>query len=233
MASKDELRDQIAKARKAEHAADKALGKLADLTVPGPAHRAKLALTRKLRAIRDRMADRIPALRKRLEAKRKDGAEKAADWFANQIGKTESNYSNTGPYPISECQVFTIGYDGVPYCGCCCCYAAVHEGGANIPNKARLAYVPYIVSDANAGVNGLTKVSTSDVRRGDLIAFNFDGGVADHVGMAAGPIVNGMTDCYEANTSSGTSGSQSNGGGIYRRQRPVSQVAVVARPDYS
>jgi hypothetical protein len=46
-----------------------------------------------------------------------------------------------------------------------------------------------------------------------------------------GPTVNGMVHTVEGNTSSST-GSQNNGGGVYERRRPVSDVAVIARPEY-
>lgn len=233
MATEAELKRAIERARKAKNSADHAVKELVDLHVPKQARKARLNLLAHLRRIGRRMAARIPKLRDRLEAKRKDGGDKAADAFSKCINVTENPpYSNKGPFPISEAQVFIIGYDGVAYCGCVAGFFAIKVGGADIPLKSRLAYVPYIGADARAKTNGLTLVPFSECRRGDLVGFNFDGGVEDHVGMAAGPIVNGQTDCYEANTSSGASGSQSNGGGIYRRQRPVSQVAFVARPNY-
>lgn len=232
MASKAELKRAIKDAREAKNAASTALRKLSDLKAPKGAKKALVNLRKQLRKVHKRMAERIPALRKRLESKRVSGADKAVKWAKNQVGTTESPYgSNRGPFPISACQEFTIGYDGVAWCGCFVAYAAIHEGGAHIPNKARLAYVPYIVSDASSGSNGLRKVSISECRKGDLICFNFDGGVADHVEIAVGPI-SGETDCVGGNTSGGTSGSQSNGGGVYRRHRPTYQVACVARPDY-
>lgn len=234
MPSKAELKKAIDDARKAKNSADHAIKKLVDVHVPKNAKKARGTLIDKLRSIVQRMEERIPALRKRLEAKRRGGGDKAANAFSKYLNISESPpYSNKGPFPISESQKFILGYDGVPYCGCCAGFFAIEVGGAKIPSKARLAYVPYIGQDARAGINGLTLVPISQMRRGDLVGFNFDGGVEDHVAMALGPIVNGMTDCAEANTSSGTSGSQSNGGGIYRRQRPISQVAFVARPNYS
>lgn len=233
MASKTEIRRAIRDARKVKNSASAALRKLADLETPKGARKALQNLRQHLRSIHKKMAKRIPILRKRLAAKRKGGAEKAVRWARGQLGRTESPAgSNAGPFPVSACQTFTIGYDGVPWCGCFVAYAAIHEGGAKIPNKARLAYTPYICADANAGANGLTKVSLDDVRAGDLVVFNFDGGVPDHVGIADGPISGGLTDCIEGNTSSSSAGSQDNGGGVFRRRRPISQVACVARPDY-
>lgn len=233
MASKEQLRRKLAQARKAERASDRAVKELVDLHVPGPARKARLRLLARLRKIARRMAARIPRLKARLEAKRRSGADKALAWAKRQVGTTESPpYSNRGPFPITECQTFTIGYDGVPWCGCFVAYAAIHEGGAKVPNKARLAYTPYICADASAGVNGLRRVGVSEIQKGDLVVFDFDGGGADHVEIALGPAHNTVTDCIGGNTSPSAQGSQSNGGGVYRRQRPISQVACVARPDY-
>lgn len=232
MATKAELKKKIAAARKSKNSASKALKDLADVKAPKGAHKALTGLRERLRGIRDRMTERIPVLKHRLEAKRHNGAADAVKWAKAQIGATESPAgSNRGPYPVSACQTFTIGYDGVPWCGCFVSLAA-SKGGAKFPSKSRLAYTPYICADASSGSNGLKKVSTSSVKAGDFIVFNFDGGVPDHVGLAVGPISGGMTDAIEGNTSSGGSGSQDNGGGVFRRQRPVSQVACVARPNY-
>ncbi len=233
MPSKDELRERLHAAKQAKNSADDAIKALVDLKVPEQARADKKKLVKRLRRTARRMAKRIPILKRRIEAKRKSGADKATAWALDQVGTTESPpSSNRGPYPISHCQVFTIGYDGVAWCGCHVCSAAVEEGGADIPLKARLAYTPYIVADANAGTNGLTRVPYDQVQRGDLVVFNFGSGIAKHVGIALGPFTGGMTDAIEGNTSSGSSGSQDNGGGVYRRQRPVSHVCGVARPDY-
>lgn len=233
MASKEELRKALAAARKSKNSADSAIKRLVDVHVPKQAKKARGNLLARLRRIAKRMAERIPVLRKRIKSKRKSGADKAVKWAKAQVNKTESPYgSNKGPYPVSECQVFTIGYDGVPWCGCFVAYAAIHVGGATIPNKARLAYTPYICADAGASTNGLTRVPFDQVKAGDLVVFNFDGGVPDHVGIAVGPFQGGLTRCIEGNTSSGAGGSQDNGGGVFPRSRPVSQVACVARPNY-
>lgn len=233
MPTKDELRDKLAAAKKAKNSADDAIKELVDLKVPEQARADKKDLVKRLRRVSRKMRKRIPILKARLKAQKKRGGEKAGDWARDQVNVTESPYgSNKGPYPISHCQVFTIGYDGVAWCGCFTASAAVEEAGADIPLKARLAYTPYICADASAGTNGLTRVPFDQVQEGDLVVFNFGSGIAKHVGLAVGPFSNGYTDCIEGNTSSGSSGSQDNGGGVFRRQRPVSHVICVARPDY-
>ncbi len=61
---------------------------------------------------------------------------------------------------------------------------------------------------------------------GDIVIYNFG-----HTGIveAAG---SGTVTAIEGNTSPGTSGSQSNGGGVFRRQRKTSAVTAYIRPDY-
>lgn len=75
--------------------------------------------------------------------------------------------------------------------------------------------------------------------RGDLVLFDFDGdGQADdHIGIVVRVLSIGIPGCWllrtvEGNTSSGTAGSQGDGGGVYVRRRLVkrSSVAFVRIP---
>jgi hypothetical protein len=67
-------------------------------------------------------------------------------------------------------------------------------------------------------------------RRGDLVAFMFDPDRwPDHVGFVArvlrlGPVL--VLRTCEGNTSSGEAGSQSDGGGVYRRRRVIARASV-------
>jgi hypothetical protein len=81
------------------------------------------------------------------------------------------------------------------------------------------AYVPFIVSDARFGANGLQVVSAANVKRGDIVCFDWDGGVADHTGFFDAWVdkAGGYFKTVEGNTSPDDSGNQSNGGGIFRR----------------
>ncbi len=69
---------------------------------------------------------------------------------------------------------------------------------------------------------------------GDLIIFDFNNnGTGDHVGIVEK--VNGNTlTTIEGNTSSGNSGSQTNGGGVYRRTRYLSSSTTMGfwQPNY-
>lgn len=78
-------------------------------------------------------------------------------------------------------------------------------------------------------------VSIRDAEPGDVILFDWNpsaGDGADHVGIVE-KNCGSYVQTIEGNTSSGSSGSQSNGGGVYRRTRDWSTVYAVYRPDYS
>ena len=64
---------------------------------------------------------------------------------------------------------------------------------------------------------------------GDVVSFNIGTG---HVGILESA-TSGTVTCIEGNTSPGTVGSQSNGGGVYRRTRSRSVVARIGRPAYA
>ena len=76
-------------------------------------------------------------------------------------------------------------------------------------------------------------VGTSALRAGDIVFFDFSGRkqATNHVGIVES--VTGSTiTTIEGNTSSGASGSQSNGDGVYRRQRRTSVISCAYRPAY-
>lgn len=123
---------------------------------------------------------------------------------------------------------------GTPWCGTWCAWALRKAGVQGV--SYRLASVALIEQDARAGRapfrDWLDRSEYRQVLRGDL-AVLFGRGV--HVAMVRsfkkiGGQVYVITD--EGNTSSGTGGSQSNGGGSYRRVRPLSDVHGFARVDF-
>lgn len=76
-------------------------------------------------------------------------------------------------------------------------------------------------------------VSKNSLRPGDIVFFDWDhSGDCDHVGIVESAGSTYVTT-IEGNTSSGNSGSQSNGDGVYRRKRTYSQIAKAIRPAYS
>lgn len=77
--------------------------------------------------------------------------------------------------------------------------------------------------------------TVSQAQPGDVVLFDWNpsaGDGADHVGIVESNHGSYLTT-IEGNTSSGSSGSQSNGGGVWRRTRAYSTVYAIYRPEYS
>jgi hypothetical protein len=115
---------------------------------------------------------------------------------------------------------------GQPWCGCFCNACLVAAG---FPSQPWLRYCPSIEGKARSREGGWSWHAISEARPGDLVLYGL--GIAEHVELYAG---GGVT--YGGNTSSGSSGSQSNGGGVFKRQRsfhdPGFPARGVARPPY-
>jgi len=153
--------------------------------------------------------------------------EKAVQAAQKWVGTTEQPDGSNWGGEVEKFIRYT-GYTGPVYwCGCWACWVVCNLGGAKIPSKIRLGYAPYITDDARNNRNGLTAVAYEDARAGDLVTF-FGG---QHIGVVE-KYENGVLYTIEGNTSSGSSGSQSNGGGVYKRQRSKSDVDQIARPNY-
>lgn len=122
-----------------------------------------------------------------------------------------------------------FGESGVPYCAMFVSYCLDWAGieAAGLPGS----YVPWILS-ANSDAGRL--VANEDAQPGDLVMFDWQGdGVADHIGIVEENHPDeGWMQTIEGNTSPGIGGSQSNGGGVYRRARNYSSIIGVARPYY-
>lgn len=197
---------------------------------------AKLA---RRRAYRDRRKAAVVKAQKTVEqAKRKvkkyepTPAAVALKWAESKVGITESPAgSNRGP-EISKWQRETAGIDSAPWCGAFVGYALKQ---AKVAITGRIVFTPYILEDARAGRNGFEKlVPWGQGKKGDLVLMDFAPGGAPvmHVGMLRADQVPGSGWAYtvEGNTSAGASGSQDNGGGVFRRERARSVVVGIARP---
>lgn len=79
------------------------------------------------------------------------------------------------------------------------------------------------------------RVKKSQARPGDVLVFdwNWNTAATNHVGILERVLPSGNFQTIEGNTSSGSSGSQSNGGRVARRTRKPSQVRYVIRPVWS
>lgn len=161
------------------------------------------------------------AYRKKMAAAATTVAERDKKLLAmmvSQIGYTET------PVNITKYGAW-YGWNGVAWCAIVVSWAFARVGRAS---HFRYAYVPYVVDDARRDRNGLYVVASP--RPGDLVCYDFDGGVADHIGVFHSWKVKGESFyAVEGNTSPDDSGSQANGGGVYKRLRYKSQVEAFVR----
>lgn len=145
-----------------------------------------------------------------------------------EIGVKEQPPGSNSGKRVREYQASTsLGGTGWPWCGAYTnwCYAR-----AGRPLKGfNQAYVPDYVATARRNEDGLRIVSASKVKPGDLVCFDWDGGVADHIGIVETPPSSssrGLFTAIEGNTSFSNN---SNGGQVMRRERHVSQVECFIR----
>lgn len=157
---------------------------------------------------------------------------------AKTVGTTENPPgSNRGPGIISKCQINILGYDGIYWCGC---YTGdlTRRVGKVARITSRVAYTPATLEDGRIGQNGFVAlVAPQNAKPGDHALFNFgtSSDPVQHTGIVLRHTIQygvpGLV-CREGNTSSGSAGSQDNGGGVFDRFRPYSQVVGCARPDW-
>lgn len=162
------------------------------------------------------------------------GADAAVSWARKQIGTTERPAgSNWGPK--IETWIRATGYSSpVPWCGC---FVNAAVMAAGVPSGAGwIGYTPAIVSRARAGHGGWSWHGASSGKRGDLVLFDTPGGdPAVHVGIVENKVSDSTYATIEGNTSSGPGGSQTNGGGVFPRERSTLgnfKIIGFARPPY-
>jgi hypothetical protein len=118
------------------------------------------------------------------------------------------------------------GMNGVPWCDIFISWIGVEAGARNIIGRA--AYTPaHAQWFKNQGRWGKTP------RRGAIAFFDFPDGVhrIQHVGIVESVRSDGRIVTIEGNTSAGA-GSQSDGGGVYRRVRSTNLVVGYGYPAY-
>lgn len=161
--------------------------------------------------------------------------EKAEKWALRQVGTTEQTGNNDGPKILKWQRHTARGatyLDRAPYCGIGCENAAA-EGG--FETSSRWAAVGYIEDDAKAGRNGFDRWTTnpSSIKKGEaFLVVLFGYGVHVEWGRRVNRVLR-IVRTVGFNTSPGTSGSQNNGGGVWKRNRPFSQVrgyAILKNP---
>jgi hypothetical protein len=140
-----------------------------------------------------------------------------------QIGVTESPAgSNQTRYGVE------YGMNGVAWCAIFVWWVyKANEIDLRHELTPKWAYTPAGLQAARA--KGWA-VSVNQANAGDIVFFDFPGGEGvDHVGIVVSNDGRGTLQTIEGNTSAGTAGSQSNGGGVFYRSRSYSVVAGTVR----
>ncbi len=165
------------------------------------------------------------------------GPQAALKWAREWVGKTEQPPgSNKAPWGLTAWQ-HAIGpwLVGQAWCGTFVGTALTHAGVTGV--TSRVAAVILILDDALHSRNAMKSVvyrrktghgSVTAGKPGDLVGLF---GESTHVGMIEKRVPGGW-QTIEGNTSPGNSGSQSNGGGCFRRTRPDAAVVYIVRPAY-
>lgn len=125
------------------------------------------------------------------------------------------------------------GLDGNPWCAMFVSYV-FWSAGLPLPAQTRrgFSYCPAGMAWFK-GLGSFVRTGRGGFRVGDVAFYQFDHDSApDHVGIVVETRSRSIL-CVEGNTSKGASGSQSNGGGVFLRERSLSLVLGVGRPLYS
>lgn len=191
----------------------------------------------RLRAEASGMLDRRRAQIKKIDEKA-GGPGRALDEARRFLGKTEYPAgSNTAPWGLASWIKACLGLNyGVAWCGVTVHHCLTKAGVKGL--NGRCASVYFICEDAANSRYGWDKLvyrrhtgkgAVTAGRPGDAVGLY---GESTHVAMIEKRVPGGYAT-LEGNTSPGNAGSQSNGGGMYRRIRPDSAVVYIARPDWS
>lgn len=121
------------------------------------------------------------------------------------------------------------GMDGAAWCAMFVSWV-FDQAGLRLPatTSKGFAYTP----SGAAWFQKQGRWHTGGPRPGDVVFFRFSGPRIHHVGIVEAVNSDGSITTIEGNTSSGTAGSQVDGGGVYRRVRRVGIVGY-GRPAWS
>lgn len=162
-----------------------------------------------------------------IDAAEHNGRKDALRYGRSLLGRTEVP-------PGTNCTPFLAESFGLRCCAWCgkFCGNCMMHGGVGRADLVRdgILSVAAIEDSARAGRVPFTSWSANpaSARMGDLVVL-FGRGV--HVELVRA-VVGQTVHTYGGNTSSGTGGSQSNGGGVFARVRPFSAVHGIAHANY-
>lgn len=124
------------------------------------------------------------------------------------------------------------GWNFAPYCAMGISWSFAQAGALGLV-YGKHAYCPWWVRDFEA--HGRFHSWQTTPQRGDLGFADWSGrhGLAEHVFLVEDVISISVIQTLEFNTTSGTPGNQSDGGGVYRRRRNTLYVAGYGRPAYA
>lgn len=154
--------------------------------------------------------------------KRDVGRLGAVRWAGAQVGTRESPAnSNRGPKITEWQRALGSWLVGLAWCGVFVGTALIRAGVKGV--TSRIASVAMIEDDARAGRGPFRGWTTdaSRARAGDLAVI---GGRGVHVELVVGTHADGSADTIGGNTSAGVAGSQSDGGGVFRRHRSRAEI---------
>jgi cell wall-associated NlpC family hydrolase len=125
-----------------------------------------------------------------------------------------------------------FGVDGVPWCAIFVSYCFARGGGVTLCRGWRgagvyphgVTYVPTLEAWLRATGRWLGRHAAA--RPGDLVVYDWDGGLPDHVGIVERVLPGGRLGTVEGNTAVGN---DSDGGAVMRRTRSLTQVSGFGR----
>jgi hypothetical protein len=193
--------------------------------------RARVRQYRKLRSAIQKAKGTIARRRKLIREAGDPAGVLALRSARTMLGKYETGY-NDAPW-LRAIEALVVKADialdwmipGQPYCGLGVIWAYLKGAGIKLP--ANFVYTPNILNAAGQTFRArdgrkykLVRVAPEQAKPGAIVVMDFNGGGADHVALARGPMRNGVIPTVEFNTSPSNAGSQANGGGVYERVRP-------------
>ena len=149
-------------------------------------------------------------------------AQNVLGWAAGEIGYTRwddpEEGSKYGRWYAKRHGAY-YGTSGVPFCAMGASWCATDNEDKSVLPGGDFAYVPYGINAAAR--EGRLVEPMTQAAPGDLVCFDWDDdGIADHVGIVEANYGSWL-QTIEFNTSSGAAGSQSNGGGVWRRWESI------------